>query len=273
MTSPSLSAVQEMFQRALLTGDTAAFLALIPDNGRTSRDVLLGVYQHAYVARLVGVMASDHELLYAHMSAPAFDAMARQFIAAHPSRTPNARWFADGLPNFLARTDPYCARPALHELVGLERRLADAFDAPDAPVLTLADLAAIAPADWGLLTFRAHPSTARLDHQSNAFAIWSALKGDLPAPAETLRRDEPDRLLVWRTGSTAMVRALGAEEAMLWDEAGRGATFGRLCELTAVFGDPATAALRAAQHLQAWLSTGALTGLALGARPTIVLTA
>ena len=57
--APTLAELQDRFQAAVIAGDDD-ILALIPGNSRTTNDVLLGVYRHAYVARLVEVVASDH---------------------------------------------------------------------------------------------------------------------------------------------------------------------------------------------------------------------
>jgi hypothetical protein len=257
--TPSLAELQDMFQRAVLSGDSAALLALVPDNGRTTREALLGVYRGAYIARLIEVIGNDHALLKAYIGDAAFQTMARAYIGAHPSSTPNARWFADALPRFLAASPSFASAPQLAELALLERALEDAFDSADAPVLALADLTALAPDDWGTLVFEGHPGARRLDLSTNAFAIWTALKAEEAAPAAAILL-EPQRLLVWRQNMTARVREIGAEEAMMWDEAAKGVPFGRLCELIAVFDDPGTAALRAAQYLHGWITSGALSG-------------
>jgi hypothetical protein len=51
---------------------------------------------------------------------------------------------------------------------------------------------------------------------------------------------------------------MSSEEAMMWTEAVNGVPFGALCELVAVYDDPETASLRAAQHLQGWITSGLL---------------
>ncbi len=255
---PSLAELQDMFQHAILTGEAANFLKLIPDNERTTRNVLLGVYEHAYTARLCEVLSNEHEFLKSHMGADDFEVMARAYIAARPSNTSNARWFASRLPDFLAEDDRYAMRPEFAELAGLERALNDAFDAPDAPTLDLAALTAYDPDEWHTLVFTPHPSARRLDFKTNALDIWSAIKaGDVPLDAEQLAK--PQHILVWRQDWTSMIRSLQPEESMMWDEAAKSVPFGRLCELIAVFNEPETASQRAAQHLQTWLSSEALT--------------
>jgi hypothetical protein len=255
--APTLAALQASFQHAILTGDSEAILALIPDNSRTTRDILLNVYANAYQARLVQVVATDHPLLHAYAGDETFEAMARAYIAARPSHTPNARWFSAGFPDFVSETEPFCDHPQLADLARLEQGLNAAFDAPDAPVLSLADLSTVPTNCWEDLVLAPHPSTARLDLATNAYAIWSALKAE-DTPPEAERVSEPGRVLIWRQDVAPMMRRIGAEEAMMWDEAVKGVRFGALCELIAIFDGADTAALRAAQYLQSWLSGGLL---------------
>jgi hypothetical protein len=68
----------------------------------------------------------------------------------------------------------------------------------------------------------------------------------------------PQKIVVWRDDVTARLRALEAEEAMMWDEAGRGVRFGGLCEMVATFGGEQDASLRAASYLKNWVDTGML---------------
>jgi Putative DNA-binding domain len=254
---PPLAELQASFQRAVLAGDDE-ILSLIPPNSRTTREVLFGVYRNAYMGRLVEMIGNDHAYLKTYAGDEYFETMARAFITAHPSRTQNARWFAEGLPDFLSGTEPYAFNPQLGELARIERTLGFAFDAPEAPVVALAELQAIDPGDWERLVFIAHPSTRLLSLQTNALAMWAALRGDQIPPASE-RLDTPQKCLVWRQDVTPMVRPLPPEEAMMWTEAAKGVPFGQLCELLAAFDDPDTAPLRAAQILQGWLAAGVLT--------------
>lgn len=250
--------LQEAFQHAILTGDDAV-LSEILDSPRESREVLFGVYRNAYVQRLVEILASEFPALLAHMGEDVFDAAARAYVAAHPSRHRNARWIGVDLPGFLGETEPFSASPAFAEIAALECALSDAFDAADAPVLGIADLAAIPPDAWNGLRFTAQPSARRLDLSSNALAIWSAAVDDEPLPAaEAL--DEPERVIVWRNDTTPRVRAMPVEEAMLWDEAARGHAFGLLCQMAATYDDPDNAAARAAGGLVGWINAGMLAG-------------
>ena len=259
---PTLQEVQDSFQRCVIDGDDA-ILSLIPDNSRTDHRVLLGVYRHAYAGRLVDVAAGDYPVLKAYLGDEAFDTMARAYIRAHPSHTPNARWFSHDLPEFLGQTEPYRSHAETGELAHLERALGDAFDAADGPVATIDSLRTVPPEQWDKLVFKPHASTQRLDNSTNAFAIWMALKDEAePPPARLLGNRET--LLVWRQDVMPKVRVLGPEETMMWNEASKGVPFGALCELAATYDDPDGAALRAAQYLQGWLASGCLSSAVIG---------
>jgi hypothetical protein len=260
-SAPTLAELQERFQEAIVEGDDA-LLAFIPDNSRTSRNVLLGVYRHAYAARLVEVAGSDYPRLLAYMGHTEFGMMARGYLAVCPSRHPNVRWFARRLPEFISSAAPFRDHPLLHDLALIERALNDAFDAADAPVLGLGDLARHAPERWGDLCFSPHPSAVRLDLTTNALAIWRAVKDDEDAPPAA-DLPLPERVVVWRNDATPTVRTLSAEEGMLWDEAAKGVRFSVLCEMAATYDDPEGAALRTAQYLHGWIATGMLSSAKL----------
>jgi hypothetical protein len=250
---------QSDFQRGILAGDDSV-LAEILDSPREKRETLFGVYRYAYVSRLVDVMRNDHELLHLYLGDEMFDEMGRAYVAANPSQNPNLRWYCQALPDFLTSTAPYSDHPVLSDLSALEKALNDAFDAKDAPVVGLADMAGFAPQAWAGLQFEAHPSARRLDLGTNASAIWLALKAE-ETPPDAVSVGEPCRLLIWRQDVTPMFRELSAEEAMMWDEAAGGIPFGVLCSMLATYDDPDGAAARGAGYLHGWISTGLLTGV------------
>ena len=257
-----LARQQSEFQRAILTGDDA-ILAEIPDSSREKRETLFGVYRYAYASRLVEAMRNDHKLLHIYLGDEMFDAMGHAYVAAYPSQHPNLRWFSGHLPDFLKSAEAYGKYPVLSDLAALEKALNDAFDAEEAPVVGIADMAAFAPEAWAALTFKPHPSAQRLDLSTNAAAIWLALKAD-EGPPEPLSLAEPDRLLVWRQDVTPVFHQLGAEEAMMWDEAARGIAFGVLCSMLATYDDPDGAAARGAAYLHGWVTAELLTGVSAG---------
>jgi hypothetical protein len=257
-----LARQQDDFQRGILEADDAVLTEIL-DSPKQRREVLFGVYRHAYGSRLAVAMRNDHDLLHDYLGDEMFDEMARAYIAAHPSQYANVRWFAQALPQFLRSTEPYSGYPVLSDLCALEKALNDAFDAEDAPVLALADMAGFAPEPWADLKFEPHPSARRLDVATNASPIWLALK-DSEDPPDPLSLEEPCRLLVWRQDVMPMFRELTSEEAMMWDEAAQGVRFGVLCSMLAIYADPDGAAARGAGYLQSWITGGLLTRVSAG---------
>lgn len=257
--APTLSELQAAFQRAILDGDDAV-LARIRDNSRTDRGVLFGVYRHAYASRLVEVLRNDHPLVAAYLGDAAFDAIARAYVRARPSRSQNARWFSQGFPEFLQHGEAAC--PEVAELATLERMVNDAFDAADAPTLSLTELGQIPPDSWEALTFVPHTSVSCAELTTNAYASWVALKDGTAAPLAA-KLQEAEIVIAWRRDLTPALRRMPAEEAMMWSEAAKGVRFGGLCELVAIFAGSDEASLRAAQYLQGWITAGLLSGVAI----------
>ena len=60
-------------------------------------------------------------------------------------------------------------------MASFEWGLSLAFDAEDAPILTLQDLAAIAPENWADLRFQFHPSMQLFMFKWNVLRVWQAL--------------------------------------------------------------------------------------------------
>lgn len=242
-------------QAAILAGSPDSVREHLRAGARADRETLFGVYAHAYVARLAGVLKADYPILAAYAGDAVFNEMARDYIATSPSRHSNARWFGAGLADYLAGTHAQAPLAVYAELASLEWALGLAFDAEDAQALTFADIALIPPEDWSDLVFAMQPSARLFRETCNVFEIWSALKdGTLAPPAARL--PEPRDYLIWRHDVTPRIRLLAPEEAMLWREAAQGYPFGRLCELAALFDDPLTAPARVASVLRGWLETG-----------------
>jgi hypothetical protein len=250
---------QSDFQRGILTGDEKV-LAEILDSPKEKREVLFGVYKYAYSSRLVDALRNDHKLLYSYVGDEMFDEIGQAYVAANPSQHPNLRWFSQDFPDFL-KLEPYGEYPILSDLAALEKALNDAFDAKDAPVVALSDMAGFAPEIWNNLKFEAHPSSCRLDVSTNVAAVWLALKRE-EMPPDAAPLEQPGRLLIWRQDVTPMFRELAAEEAMMWDEASGGIPFGVLCSMLATYDNPDGAAARGAGYLHGWITAGLLTSVA-----------
>lgn len=237
-------------QDAVLGKKAAEDLVAAPPDG--TRETRIDVYRNAYRLRLTEFLAHDYEKLRTYLGGVRFSEMAQRYIAEHPSDQPNARWFSRHLPDFLGTSPHYRRNPEISELARLERALSDAFDGPDEHIITMADLAAVDPAQFGNVCFGIAATVRRFSVTTNVSSLWSCLKCDeIPPRPEGISK--PLEIMVWRQGSGARFRILGDEEAMAIDSACEGVSFGVICEMMAAYEDPENAAVRAAGYLRGWI--------------------
>lgn len=218
----------------------------------------VGIYVDGYRLRLLEVLQENFTGLHSFLGDEQFDALGRAYIDAHPSEHPSVRWFSRQLADFLRGTEPYSMHPYLAELAAFEWSQGLAFDAADAAPLAMEALAAIAPEDWGRMTFQLHPSLQRLDLRWNMPPVWQALDAGQTPPE--LQETDAAAWLIWRRDLTTRWRSLTADEAWMLDAARAGANFGALCEGLCRWHAPEAVALQAAGYLKLWIADGLVTG-------------
>jgi hypothetical protein len=222
------------------------------------------VHEPARGLRLAEFLANDRPLLRAYLGDVKFTKLARAYMIAHPSRTPNARWYARHLPEFLRSSRLFPGHPEIAEIAALESALNDAFDSPEAAVVTMADLARRDMAAIGAVALAISPTVRRLRVTTNVTGIWASLRAG-ERPPHPINLDGGQELCIWRQGTSARFRLMGDEEAMALDAAMEGVAFGVVCEMIAMREDPDTAAARAAGYLRGWIDSEIIAGLGAAA--------
>jgi hypothetical protein len=219
---------------------------------------LVGIYRHAYRARLAAAVRDNHEVLALALGDAAFDALAQAYIDAHPSRFASIRWFGDALADFMWEREDLVPHPAFGDIARMDWALRGAFDAADAPVLTREQLAALPPDTWAGVRFLPHPSVRVVPLHWAIEAAWRALREHDPASDDEPELPEPQPLahdlLVWRAGLDTRWRSLPEQEALLLRAALQGERFGALCAHAADAGDEAPAIV--AGLLLQWVGEG-----------------
>ena len=170
----------------------------------------LGIYRHAYCARLEQALAESFGKTHSYLGDALFHKLAMDFIAATPSRHASLRWYGADFPAWLrTQLESY---PVVAELAAFEWALAHAFDAADARTLDAEGLRLIAVKGWDGVGFVMQPSAQLLLMAWNAPAIWLALeRGD--APPAAAKAPQPVSWLVWRKAMQPHFRSLDANEA------------------------------------------------------------
>lgn len=252
----ALADLQRSFQ-AYLLGEASAPPPTVAGTGAASAESRLRVYAEAIGLRFIEVLGEDYPGLRAMLGEEAFEALARAYSAAHPSRHRSIRWFGRQLPGFLRDKPPWRERPVLGEMASFEWFKGELVDAADSPVVSVADVAAI-PADcWGDIRPRLVPAERRLVLEWNVPTLWSAVDAGETPPSPT-RYEHALVWLLWRRDISILWRSIHGDEAWALEAcaAGEGFDFilSGLCERVG----PDAAAMRAATFLKQWTSDGLL---------------
>ena len=217
----------------------------------------LGIYHHAYRARLAEVLADSFAKTALYMGTDTFEEQAQAFAVQMPPLTRSLGRYGDAFPGYLSRCYP--DNPELHELAQLDWDLRTRFDSADAPALDAATLQAADPAQastWLSWTQPLHPSLVLRSATSNVVQIWRAIDDDADVPEAQLL-DEPKTLAIWRKGQQPHFQTLDADEAAFVRELHSGSSIEHAADAlagTAQLPDPS----KLTTWLQAWLRDGLL---------------
>lgn len=245
-----LAQLQADFQSCIITENSEAFKKRIINDDKVGADKRISIYADSYRLRIIEALATSYPKLHAMLGDDLFDTTVRAYIDQYPSSYRNMRWVGDQMAQHLTNTIPQ--HPIAAELAAFEWSLGLAFDAEDAPTLTIQDLAAIPPETWGELHFELHPAVQLLSLEWNVIPIWQALDAETAPPAP-IQSNAP--CLIWRSDLNSHYRSLDQQEFQAIQLITAGENFGALCEhLFATLADDATQ--QAAQYLAGWLEAG-----------------
>ncbi len=193
----SLADLQRAFQDYVLQrGD--GFTGSVRDTSKADRTTLLDVYRDGYALRLIEVLTTDYPGVLAMAGSADFDHMARAYIAAHPSRHPNARWVGRHLADFLAATAPYDKSPAAAEMARFEWALGEAFDSSNQKPVVADAVMSMPPEAWETISFAPLPSLRRLDFAFDVPPSWQRREEVEPGDLEVTALAEPVAWVIWR---------------------------------------------------------------------------
>jgi hypothetical protein len=167
----------------------------------------LSVYQNNYRAQLMDCLEASYPQTLALIGADAFRSAAAHHVDAVPPHSWTLDEYAEGLPGTLAALFP--DQPETADLARLELALAEAFVAPDAPALSLADIPDVA---WDTATLRLVPSATFLALSTNAADIWAALNREEAPPAAD-HGGGVRALILWRHDFTCCFQLMDAQES------------------------------------------------------------
>jgi hypothetical protein len=262
----SLADLQARMQSHVLSSDAAA-LADVACAGPGQPAQRLGIYHHAYRARLQETLRDSFGHTLSYLGDEWFDALSAEFIETHPSESSNLRWYgaayADWLAQRLSEGSDLGEHPEVAEMARLDWAMRSAFDGPDAPALTLPQVAALAPEAWATVVFIPHPTMALLDLRCNTLTLWHALDQDTEVPpVEAL--PAPMGVAVWRFDERPHFRSVTLVEGFALRALAQGQSFARTCDGLADSFPDVDAAAMAGGLLRRWIDEGLLSGVSGG---------
>lgn len=232
-------------------------LAAIEGSEQIPARLRLAVYAEGYQLRLTEALAHNFPRLQQLLGEERFGAIARRYLAEHPSSSVSVRWFGNRLAAHLEAQ--HADRPWLAELARWEWAIAAAFDAADAAPVSEAALGEVEPAAWPTLRFEFHASVQHLQLGSNAPALFKALSAEVECPPPC--SVSPQRWLIWRQSLTPRYRSLAADEAQALDVLLAHGTFGDACEALCEWHEPQDVPAQAARLLKGCVTEGMIVGL------------
>lgn len=208
--TPSLRELQRAFADGVWN-DAPAVLAHIRD-GAFSAARHLQVYRHNTFANLSDALAADFPVVRRLVGEGFFAYAADGYIRRHPPRSGNLHDFGKEFADFLAAFPAARTLPYLPDVARLECAWQEAYHAADAAPLPLDALAAVAPAQYGSLAFRLHPSARLLASGYPVLRIWQVNQPDFGGNPTVDLAEGAVRLLVVRRGLDVEIEPLTAGE-------------------------------------------------------------
>ncbi len=214
----------------------------------------LGIYHHAYRARLVEVLADTFAKTYLFMGSETFDRDAAAYAVDSPPTLRSLNRYGVDFPDYLAGLYP--GNPELHELARLDWDLRACFDGPDTLALNADGAARDTDGAWLDRYPALHDSVRLRLIRTNVVKLWQAIDADQEVP-QPVHHDQSASLIVWRKALQPHFQTLDSDEALFVQHLARGASINAACAdlaQTPALPDPQRLAL----WLRNWLQEGLL---------------
>ena len=130
------------------------------------------VYRNNVIAGLIDALKAAYPVIHRLVGEDFFRAMAAFYASREPPDSPILLTYGAGFPDFLAAFPPVAHLPYLPDVARIERAWVEAYHAAEAPCLDSAELAAIAPENFGQTRLRLHPSLRVITSRFPALTIW-----------------------------------------------------------------------------------------------------
>lgn len=240
---PSLPDLQRVFASALQHADPTLVTTAVfrdPPERALGR---LAIYRGNVHANSTKALATAYPVVRKIVGEPFFEAMAREYARARPSRSGDLSRHGEHLPDFL-ETFPHTAElPYLPDVARMEWLVHRAHFAEDAPRFDASSVARLPPESFPDLRPQLVASCALLESAWPLGYLWTIHQDDYAGAFEIDLHAGPDRVLVHRPLWLAQVTSIPPGDFRFLSSAARGETLGAALEAGAADAafDPSTA--------------------------------
>lgn len=240
----NLAETQRLFWAALEGEVSAAALGdCFVGTADLSAQARVHLYADMVLFRQVDALRADFPFVAALLGDRPFFLLARDYVRAHPSESPDLGMLGRKLAAFVGN-----GNPGLGDLAALEWARAEVFFAASAVPLLPDALSGLEPERFGLARLALAPALQLLELDHDAPAAWMRLKD---GESDVVVEARKTFVVAWRKGFEVHHAPLLPDEAHALRLAQAGATLAEICAAFAEREDPAATAFEA---LASWLA-------------------
>lgn len=234
----------------LLTLQRQFLARLIEPKEPADTELGMRAYREAYLLRIDEALRTDFDAVHQILGDSEMLALTSDYIATHPPHNPSIRWVGRSLASFIANSPHWSRVPVLAEVARFEWAKSCLFDSKDSPFVSLDNLQAIAPEQWGDMRLELIPALAIDSYPSNVPPICQQLTERKNVPSPTAEAEVP--WLLWRKELVVHWRSLGQPEFAALQAVQTGATFAEICQQLIAFAEEEQVPRLAMQLLLQW---------------------
>jgi len=221
---------------------------------RLSNTERLDIYANMYFFRIRDALKEDFPAVLKIIGEDRFHNLITDYLLKYPPTHWSLRYAGQHLPLFLRHHSTLKRWPYLADLARMEWDLMEAFDAPDASVLTAETLSSLKPDQWSELSLSIVPSSTLVSFQWKIDDIFeNALKGEKIKAARS-----NTALLFWRRDLKVYYRSLENLEEKLLRCLKKKTSLGEVCEIVSKEVGEEKSAPLVNQCLKMWVQEGLL---------------
>jgi hypothetical protein len=150
----------------------------VPKDVKGTADKRYAIYRNNVTVGLVRAMEANFPAIRKLLGAEYFVGLAREFVQAHPPRSPLMFFYGDGFADFLQLQDDLVEYPYLADVARLEQKWRLSYHEQDAPCLSSDEIAGLNETQLSDLRLTSHPAFALLESPYAVHAIFKANRRD-----------------------------------------------------------------------------------------------